>query len=204
MSDEKRNSTNDLKVRAEAGEAAAQLQLARQFSDGGVPDLVSAARWFRRAAEQGNSEAQYCLAVRHLNGQGVDQDLSEAVKWLRKAADQGHAGAQDSLGVRYATGQGVPQNEAEALKWFRRAAEQGHAVAQFNLGLAYAQGKGAAIDLVEAYAWFCLSAEMGDAVAAGAVETVVESLTLDELRQARALFHQLYSSFANTSQKRAA
>ena len=204
MSDEKRVSTSDLKTKAEAGDASAQLQLARQFADGGVPDLVSAAKWFRRAAEQGNTGAQYNLAVRHLNGQGVDQDPAEAVKWLRKAADQGHAGAQDSLGVRYATGQGVTQNESEALKWFRRAAEQGHAVAQFNLGLAYAQGKGGAIDLVGAYAWFCLSAELGDAVAADAVETVVESLTLDELRQARALFHQLYSGFSRNRLSKAA
>ena len=204
MPDTTRVLTNDLKSQAEAGEEAAQLQLARQFADAGVPDLASAAMWFRRAAEQGNSEAQYCLAVRHLNGQGVDQDPAEAVRWLQKASDQGHVGAQDSLGVRYATGQGVAQNEAEALKWFRRAAEQGHAVAQFNLGLAYAQGKGASIDLIEAYAWFCLSAEMGDAVAAGAVETVMESLTVDELRRARVLFHQLYSSCAKTMPKKVA
>ena len=193
-----------IRLRAASGDARAQVQLGRTLAAGGVPNLIESVRWFRSAADRGDAEAQYLLAVRYLNGQGVDQDHDEAVKWLRRAAEQGHPGAQDSLGVRFATGQGVPQNDIQALAWFRKAAEQGHPVAQFNLGLAYAQGRGSGVDIVEAYAWFCLSAEQGDGVAAGAVETVVESLSLDELRRARTLFHRLYNQFKNSAVGKAA
>lgn len=185
----------NVRGRAEAGEAEAQLELGRQLAGAVTPDIAGAVTWYQRAADQGLAAAQFALAVCYLNGQGVPQDTSRAAILLRKAADQGHAGAQDSLGVRYATGEGVAQNDAEALKWFRKAAEQGHPVAQFNLGLAYAQGRGGAVDLLQAYAWFCLSAELGDAVAAGAAETVVESLTVDDLRRARVIFHKMYAQY---------
>ncbi|HAM72148.1 MAG TPA: hypothetical protein DCM86_10940 [Verrucomicrobiales bacterium] len=194
----------ELKARAERGDSKAQFALGRELAEAAVPDLGGAARWFQRAADQGVAEAQYRLAVCYLNGQGVAQDPDKATLFLRKAAEQGHAGAQDSLGVRYATGQGVPQNDTEAVKWFRRAAEQGHPVGQFNLGLAYAQGRGVPLDLVEAYSWFCLSAELGDTVAAGAVETIVEALSIEDLRKARALFHKRFSTFGRTEAQRAA
>ena len=193
MENGNKNEIEVLKSKAVAGETAAQVDLGRTLAAGAIPDLIESVRWFRAAAENGDPEAQYLLAVRYLNGQGVPQDNEEAVTWLKRSADHGHPGAQDSLGVRYATGQGVAQNDVEALSWFRRAAEQGHPVAQFNVGLAYAQGRGIPVDMVEAYAWFCLSAEQGDSVATGAVETVVESLSLDELRRARTLFHRLFA-----------
>jgi len=57
-------------------------------------DHAEAARWYRKAAEQGDAGAQYNLGVMYKNGQGVKQDHAEAVRWLRKAAEQGHANAQ--------------------------------------------------------------------------------------------------------------
>lgn len=156
-----------------------------------APDANTA----RIAAERGDREAQYQLALCYLNGNGVAQDIQEAVRWLSCAAEQGLAEAQDGLGVRFSVGDGVAQDDGEALKWFRRAAEQGYAVAQFNLALAYAQGRGAEVNMIEAYAWFCLCAEQGDVAAAGAVDTIVETLTLEELRRARGLFNALYLGF---------
>lgn len=147
------------------------------------------------AAERGDREGQYQLALCYLNGRGVAQDVQEAVRWLRCSAEQGLPEAQDGLGVRFSVGDGVVQDDLEALKWFRRAAEQGYAVAQFNLALAYAQGRGTEVDLIEAYAWFCLCAEQGDVAAAGAVDTIVETLSLEELRRARGLFNRLYLGF---------
>jgi hypothetical protein len=77
----------------------------------GVPvDKEMAAALYRRAADQGHSNAQYCLAVLYSNGEGVDQDEVEAAAWLRKAAEQGNADAQISLGLAYKTGSGVPQD----------------------------------------------------------------------------------------------
>ena len=72
---------------------------------------------YRKAAEQGDAEAQFKLGVRYINGQGVDQSYTEAVKWFRKAAEQGDADAQYNLGLGYEYGQGVEQSYTESAKW---------------------------------------------------------------------------------------
>ena len=56
-----------------------------------------AVNWYRKAAEQGNADAQYMLGVAYMSGDGVVQDEAEAMKWYRKAAEQGHVGAKSSL-----------------------------------------------------------------------------------------------------------
>ena len=49
----------------------------------GVPqNYTEAAMWYRRAAEQGDSLAQYSLGLLYDKGQGVPQDIVEANKWL--------------------------------------------------------------------------------------------------------------------------
>ncbi|MDR2302146.1 MAG: sel1 repeat family protein, partial [Deltaproteobacteria bacterium] len=97
---------------------------------------------FRKAADQGDPEAQFYLGVAYYNGEGVPQDYAKAAKWYRKAADQGIPKAQLNLGYLYYNGEGVPQDYAEAVKWYRKAADQGIPEAQFNLGVAYGNGKG--------------------------------------------------------------
>ena len=64
----------------------------------GVPqDRAEAARWYRKAAEQGDADAQFNLGLMYHNGQGVPQDHAEAARWSRKAAEQRDAEAQNIL-----------------------------------------------------------------------------------------------------------
>ena len=51
---------------------------------------VVAARWFRKAADQGDAGAQYYLGNMFEQGRGVALSDVEAARWYRKAADQGH------------------------------------------------------------------------------------------------------------------
>ena len=67
-------------------------------------------------ANPSDPQAQYDLAVRYMNGDGVPKSDSEKVKWYWKAAEQGHAGAQAQIGLMYLDGNGVPQNYSEALR----------------------------------------------------------------------------------------
>ncbi|WP_244060843.1 tetratricopeptide repeat protein, partial [Aeromonas caviae] len=69
---------------------------------GEAEDIQQAHAWWRKAAEQGNAEAQFNLGVMYATGQGVPQDIQQVVTWLRKAAEQGNAEAQFNLGVMYA------------------------------------------------------------------------------------------------------
>ncbi len=96
----------------------------------------------RRAAEQGDANAQYNLGCRYRDGKDIQQDFIEAVKWLSQSARQGHAGAQFALAVCYQDGKGVSEDDTEAAKWYRQAADQGHADAQHSLGNCYFKGWG--------------------------------------------------------------
>jgi len=53
----------------------------------GVPqDYAEAARWYRRAAEQGDAQAQYNLGLAYARGEGVTQNAVEAHMWFNLAA----------------------------------------------------------------------------------------------------------------------
>lgn len=86
-----------------------------------------AAAWYRKAAEQGDADAQYNLGNLYAQGQGVAQDDAQAVAWYRKAANQGYAKAQSNLGVMYAEGRGVARDDVEAYRWFSIAGAKGDA-----------------------------------------------------------------------------
>jgi len=129
---------------------------------GGVGEAL---KWFCKAADQGDADAQFELGWCYALGIGVTQRYAEAVKWYRKAAELGHAGAQRNLADCYWSGTGVAQDYAEAVKWFRRAAEQGNATAQYQLALCCKRGKGVTQDYTQAAVWFRKAANQGDAKA---------------------------------------
>jgi TPR repeat protein len=131
--------------------------------EGVARDDAQVAAWFRKAAEQGDADAQNNLGWMYEQGRGVAPDDAQAAAWYRKVAEQGHADAQFNLGLMHWQGKGVVRDEAQAAAWYRKAAEQGDADAQCNLGLMYEQGKGLARDDAQAAAWFGKAAEQGDA-----------------------------------------
>lgn len=131
QADADRKLFEEIKAKAEKGEAAAQSDLGFCYDQGkGVAkDTVQAVKWYRKAADQGDAPAQSMCGYCYLNGHGVPKDAVEAVSWLRKAADQGYSKAQCILGFCYERGKGVKIDLHEAAKWLRKAAEQGHPMA---------------------------------------------------------------------------
>lgn len=89
----------EVRHNAELGDPQAQFSLGYVYYKAGQDpnvqgvsrDFRRAARWFRRAAEQGHTGAQYNMGVLHLHGHGVAQDPVMAYAWLRQAERQGHA-----------------------------------------------------------------------------------------------------------------
>jgi TPR repeat protein len=63
-----------------------------------VQNYGEAAHWYRMAADQGNVDAEYNLALLYANGRGVSLDLGEARQWMQKAASAGDSAAQQWLG----------------------------------------------------------------------------------------------------------
>ena len=74
----------------------------------------------RKAANQGDTTAQFNLAVCSADGTGVMQDKKQAAVWYRKEADQGHATAQFNLGRRYTNGTGLTPDKKQAADWYRK------------------------------------------------------------------------------------
>jgi Sel1 repeat len=147
----------------EAEKAAAASELAGDFAaywykvlgeQNSSDDVAS----IRKAAEQGDADAQAKLGSSYYIGQGVPRNYSQAFYWYSKAAEQGDPLAQSNLGVMYHNGQGVPQDDAKAVAWSHKAAEQGDADAQNNLGASYYHGQGLPQDYGQAYFWLALAA----------------------------------------------
>jgi Sel1 repeat len=122
-----------LTEKATDGDANAQLELGTRYLLGrGVPieDAVQARNWFLKAADQGNSTAQFWLGEMFSTGWGIPEDKARAAIWYRKAAEQGLATAQFAIGNMYESGRGAPLNHKEAVKWIQKAANQGLAPAK--------------------------------------------------------------------------
>ncbi|MDF0643909.1 MAG: tetratricopeptide repeat protein [Nitrospira sp.] len=141
----------------------------------------------RKAAEQGNPEAQNRLGTLYSEGRGVPQDYSRAKQWFDKAAEQGHPGAQVNLGTLYFQGNGAPESEQMALSWFRRAAAQGDALAFAKLGLMYEQGRGVPQDFIQAHMWYNLSAAHGEKRALERRDALTRQMTPAQIAEAQRL-----------------
>lgn len=128
-------------------------------------DYSQAAELFRKAADQGEPDAQVMLGDSYHRGRGMPQDYTQSAYWYRKAAEQGNVSGQLFLGSAYASGQGVAQDYAQATNWYRKAAEQGDASAQAKVGRAYFGGHGVPQDYTKAVYWLRKSAEQGIAEA---------------------------------------
>ena len=121
---------------AENGHVAAQLELAEAYgyfngkwwiAPGN--DFAEAAKWYRKAAEQGDPMGQGMLGWLYATGRGVEKDLKAAVEWFRKGAEQGNAEALYGMGFSVREGWLTPYNEMKDWKtvadWYAKAADSG-------------------------------------------------------------------------------
>ncbi len=127
--------------KAGTGDMFAQnlIGIAYKCGMGVVQDHALSTKWFRKAAEQGEADAQFNLARIYgsevdgvyKKGRAVPADDMEALKWYQRSAEQGHTQAQLKLGELYFEGaHGIPRNGVQAYKWIRLAATSGEPTAE--------------------------------------------------------------------------
>ncbi len=92
-----------------------------------------AMRWYARAAEAGDAEAQFYLGYIHDRALRGSNSVPKALDWYRRAALQGEARAQFRLGLLHDIDPRLPRDPEEAGRWYEAAAAQGHVQAGFNL-----------------------------------------------------------------------
>lgn len=110
-------------------------------------------------------EAQFCIGMDYLEGNGIKEDHDQALEWFYKAANEDYAPAQDAIGCMYSYGFGVEQDYSRAFDWCLKAANQGYDKAQNNVAYLYKEGLGVAQDSIKAVDWYKKAAEQGDAEA---------------------------------------
>ena len=151
--------TKPLRPKAEKGDAKAQFDLGFLYLFGDFDSNLDANHdegmlWIRKAADQGEAQAEDLIGCLHYQGRILSADKVEAVRWFRKAVAQGNAYAQTNLGYCYLRGEGVPKDPVEAVRLFRLAAKQGELNAQRQLGRILEVGGGVPKDCAEAANWF--------------------------------------------------
>ncbi|CAF4244456.1 unnamed protein product, partial [Adineta steineri] len=158
--------------------SAADVVMGHKHEHGDIDikqNYEQAARYFAKAANQGNAEGMYNLARLTDRGLGVNKDSKLATTLLEKAAAQstdhpkfkgltnvGVAESEHSLGLRYAEGVFVQKNLTTAAQWYQRAVDHGSAEAPNNLAILYQNGTGVEKNLEKAKQLFELSARRGD------------------------------------------
>jgi TPR repeat protein len=122
-------------------------------------DIVSAMRWYRKAAELGDVKAQTRLAYLLDKSEANE----ESVEWYNRATEQGHAEAQFGLAKMVAAGEGVAKDTQLALDLYTQAARQGYLPAIRVMSQVYEKGQlGLAVSYTEAIAWLNAGVEAND------------------------------------------
>jgi uncharacterized protein len=130
------------------------------------PDRLRGEAALRKAARDGNPEAQFRLGVMYGNGDGVKLDYGRPVTGSSKAAAQGHESALITLAWMYANGTGVDVDEQKARELYLEAARRGSAKAQYVVATMYRFAQyGVDKDMREAVAWYLKAADQGMATA---------------------------------------
>jgi len=99
----------DVTVTIYKGSAAASVGIDEKSMQA---EIVS---WYKKAAENGNPDAQLLLAQMYLKGEGIAQNNEEAFKWFKFSARQGNTDALYNVASMYAQGKGTPRNVEEAI-----------------------------------------------------------------------------------------
>lgn len=139
--------------------------------------IWKASIWYGKAAEKGNSDAQFCFARYLVN----KKNYKDANIWLRKASNQGHKKAKtvlagwlkynyykDSVFGRTYFKPGDEESingKKEAVKLYRELANDGDVDAMFEIADSYENGIGVDEDIKAAKSWYERAANKGNAMA---------------------------------------
>lgn len=137
-----------------------------------------------RLAKEGDSRAQYEVALMYLQGIGTKSDPLKGGTWMLTAANNGNSTAMVEIGGRHENGVNAERNLAVAFTWYRRAAIAGDPIGRYKLAMMYEAGEAIPKDLVRAYAWYQLS---GNTAAILAVNRLSRLMSAEDRQSAEAL-----------------
>ena len=105
-------------------------------------DISEGLKWQTKAAEMGDKDAQFNLAlIYHKGHYGVPRDIKKAIYWYEKAAAQNVLNAITNLGAIFMNFQDKSEQE-RTFQLLNGACEAGDIYAAFNIGNCYKLGIG--------------------------------------------------------------
>jgi hypothetical protein len=87
----------------------------------------------QRAAEYGDDDAAFQLAMAYETGYYLRQNCSKAAHWVKIAAESGNSAAAYNLGLRYRVGDGLEADQSAAEHWLRMASLHDYSPAKLAL-----------------------------------------------------------------------
>ena len=114
------------KLAANQGNTKALNALVNYYVDNPSADSQDAIKIFEKAAQNGNTIAQYQAGIWYDKA----KDYTNALRYFKMAADAGSDMAQYQLGRYYEEGKNMKQDLAEAMKWYKKSADQGNVQAK--------------------------------------------------------------------------
>jgi len=162
----------------------------------GVPrDLSKAFDMFTRASSQGDTSAQYQLAMMHYHADdpvdeygkplayhnpNMSKDVGKALELWELLAEKGHVQSQYIIGIIYLRGDGVKMDFVKARQMLELAVEQGDASAQLNLGDIYYNGQGVMMNRARAASLYELAAAQTDQAGSSRAAQALLGMMYDE------------------------
>jgi hypothetical protein len=111
----------EMMLLAKKGDPEAQFKTGYFYLQGDlvVNDYAEAAKWYRKAAEQGHRDAQFYLASMYSGGtKPIEIDFKEATKWYYITAVQGDSNAASALAQMFYSGRGLEKDDSKAYIWY--------------------------------------------------------------------------------------
>lgn len=127
---------DQLRAKADAGDVAAQFDLATRYSLGrkGAPfSQKLAAVYFEKAALRGDDRAMLNLGIMYEVGRGVPKDDLQSIRWILGSAERGNTRGQYQMALRFEVGHGVEPNLVVSHMWLVLAATAGSPVASVRI-----------------------------------------------------------------------
>ena len=123
---------------------------------------AEAARWWLKAANRGDTDAQVEIGIRMALGQGIPPDPVQGRHWCEQVAKERDPRGENCMGYIYRHGSGVKSDPKEARKWYEQSAQQNNALGIKMLAEMDENGEGARPDRTAACVLYARLALAGD------------------------------------------
>lgn len=117
--------------------------------------------------EAQTAEELYCLAMKYIYGDGVEENNALATRLLTRAHDMGHVEATYNLAICYHYGYGTGVDLQKAYELYLEAANVGYGKGMELVGRFYNRGIYIEQDREKAEYWLQKAMESGEAEEAG-------------------------------------